>query len=367
MVEANPRVRQEVVARWADERDRDGIVETMLSSFDRWPAFATQGTPRDYLDWWLSNPRASRGSARVLEIDERVAAAGLRVVRPVLVRGDLYPASLEGYVAVHPDFRGRGLFRTIDEFGETAPEQVSWALSAVAAIAHVGDEKGDRHPANPFSIWVAQLRRPAEVKDGTVPSRVTRTAGYAGMVLWSSVLRHRPRLPSRVRTRSVEVFDDRIDGLWERAARPFNFIPYRDAAYLNWRYGDPRGGAFEAAIAEDGEQLFGYVVTRRTEPRTHVVDILADPARPDGLRALLRWVFARARAANSEGVECWLMQQHPYARTLRQFGFLRMRTRSEELAHRLRLDSQHVAPGLLTFIKQPRAAIHLVEGDTDLT
>ena len=53
--------------------------------------------------------------------------------------------------------------------------------------------------------------------------------------------------------------------------------------------------------------------------------------------------------------------------SLRQSGFLRMGTRSEELAHRLRLDSQHVAPGLLTFIKQPRAAIHLVEGDTDLT
>ena len=111
-MEANPRVRQEVVARWADERDRDGIVGTMLSSFDRWPAFATDGTPRDHLDWWLSNPHASPGSARVLEIDERVAAAGLRVVRPVLVRGDIYSAYLEGYVAVHPDFRGRGLFRT---------------------------------------------------------------------------------------------------------------------------------------------------------------------------------------------------------------------------------------------------------------
>ena len=187
------------------------------------------------------------------------------------------------------------------------------------------------------------------------------------MALWSSARRTLPRLPSRVRARSVEAFDDRVEGLWERASRPFNFVPYRDAAYLNWRYGDPRGGEFEAAIAESGEELFGYVVTRRGETRTHVVDILADPARPDGLRALLRWVFARAREANSEGVECWLMQHHPYVRTLRQSGFLRMGTRSEELAHRLRLDSQHVAPGLLTFIKQPRAAIHLVEGDTDLT
>src|SRR5690606_11196050 len=155
--------------------------------------------------------------------------------------------------------------------------------------------------------------------------------------------------------------------LWQRASRPFSFIPYRDTPYLNWRYRDPRGGAFDVAIAEDGGELLGYVVTRRGQSRTHIVDILADPARPDALRALLRWVFDRALEADSEGVECWLMQHHPYVRGLQQFGFLRMRARSEELAHRLRLDSQHIAPGLLTFIKQPRAAIHLVEGDTDLT
>lgn len=372
MVEATPRVRQEhveqeVIARWANERDRDGIVETMCSSFDRWPSFRTAGASRDYLDWWLSNPHGSRGSARVLEIDQRVAAAGLRIVRPVHVRGALHSAYLESYVAVHPDFRGRGLFRTIDQFGETAPEQVSWALSAVAQIAHIGDEKGDRHPANPFSIWVAQLRAPSEAPGTALRSRVTRAAGYAGMALWSSTVRAAPRLPSRAQVHEVDRFDERIGYLWRPASSQFDFIPYRDTPYLNWRYRDPRGGAFDCAVVEEGELLLGYVVTRRGEKRTHIVDVLVDPARPDALRALLRWVFARAHEADSEGVECWLMQHHPYVRTLRQFGFLRMHARSAELAQRLRLDSQHVAPGLLTFIKEPRASIHLVEGDTDLT
>jgi len=367
VVEANVRVQQEVLPRWAEERDRDGIVETMRSSFDRWPAFPISGTSHDYLDWWLANPHASRGNARVLEIDERVAAAGLRVVRPVLVRGDLYSAYLEGYVAVHPDFRGRGLFRTIDQFGETAPEQVSWALSAVAQIAHVGDEKGDRHPANPFSIWVAQLRQPSEPPGAATRTSLATTAGYAGMAFWSSTLRTMPWLPSRVRVREVDAFDERVGHLWQYASRPFDFVPYRDSPYLNWRYRDPRGGLFDVAIVEDGDELLGYVVTRHGRTRTHIVDILVDAGRQDGLRALLRWVFERAREAESEGVECWLMRHHPYVRTLRQFGFLRMRSRSDDLAHRLRLDSQHVAPGLLTFIKQPRASIHLVEGDTDLT
>ncbi len=46
-------VRGDARARPARPGDEDAIVALMLASFDGWPPFQINGTPREFLDWYF--------------------------------------------------------------------------------------------------------------------------------------------------------------------------------------------------------------------------------------------------------------------------------------------------------------------------
>ena len=96
----------------------------------------------------------------------------------------------------------------------------------------------------------------------------------------------------------------------------------RDAAYLNWRYCDPRAGAFRITGAFDREALLGYVVTKIEGSRGYIADLLALPGRTDIARSLVEEALRSFRESNVAAVRCGMTRRHPYYRLLRRYGFL---------------------------------------------
>ena len=352
--------------------DEDGALDTLEVSFPRWPQWDIAGSPRDFLRWWAEGYRDAedepQGMAYIARDGERVAGVSLGVLRPVKVRDRILPGRQAAYSAVHPDYRGLGLSRDFVIWrDQTLPYDLTLDFTQVAQLVHNRQRRGTRQSGNPLSIFVRVLSaRGASKERGR--NRWRALLGYAALALRSRARRFRLRGPARpaLRVRSIDAFDSRVDRFFEIAAAPFELIPVRSAAFLNWRYLDGRIGWFTALVAEEEGELVGYAVFRLVGTRAHLADVLVLPGRADVLRALLDRAVGLAGRHGASAVECTMMQHHPYTPVLTAAGFIRVKTRSEEIAHKFGVNPAKIDPTDLDFIQAPDAALHIVEGDSDL-
>src|SRR6185503_256641 len=122
----------------------------------------------------------------------------------------------------------------------------------------------------------------------------------------------------------IRTFDESFTRLWERVRDRFAFAVRRDASYLNWKYIQAPHVRYVAAALMREDGAAGYVVYRHTqEPRgrvTLLVDFLADPDDTSGMLTLLRWVDREARAADSDKIRTFAMNE-PFRKLLRKSGY----------------------------------------------
>lgn len=352
--------------------DEDGALETLSVSFDRWPQWDIAGAPRDFLRWWAEGyPDADgqpQGMAYVAREGDRVAGISLGVLREVKVHDRIRQGRHAAYSAVHPDFRGRGLSRDFVLWRDaTLPYELTWDFTQVAQLQRNRTRRQTRQSGNPLSVFVRVLSPRGAARERS-RERWRSFPGYSVLALRSRLRRLRLRGPSRAtfRVRSTDAFDTRIDRLFEVAAAPFDFIPVRTAAYLNWRYLDGRLGWFTALIAEEEGELLGYAVFRLVGTRAHLADILVLPGRREVLRALIERAVGLAGRHGASAVECTMMLHHPYTPELKAAGFIRVKRRSDEIAHKFGVNPAKIDPSEVDFVEEPDAAIHIVEGDSDL-
>jgi hypothetical protein len=174
------------------------------------------------------------------------------------------------------------------------------------------------------------------------------------------------RLVSRARPlqgemRLVRHFDEGFTRLWERVRDKFDFAVRRDAAYLNWKYGQTPHVRYSLAGLWRDHDPAGYVVYRHVqEPRgrvTLLVDFLADPDDQPAFLTLLRWVDREARAADSDKIRGFAMHAR-FRRLLRKSGYYPVKSTMEFVA---KINAVNVPPG---FYKDT-SRWHVTLGDSD--
>jgi len=132
--------------------------------------------------------------------------------------------------------------------------------------------------------------------------------------------RHRPTFSTRL----VEspVFDGRFDRLFERAEATRRVLGVRDSRYLDWRYARNPLYRTHAILAEDGEQLAGYLLFTRGQAMVHVKDVLVAGGRA-AQRDLIAALIRLSRKTRSASISAAVLEGHPLEGTLTRFGFAR--------------------------------------------
>ena len=128
---------------------------------------------------------------------------------------------------------------------------------------------------------------------------------------------------------------------------------------MNWRYTDPRAGRFTIRLAEEGGELLGYAVLRRSRRNAYIADLLTLPNRDDVLLALIQGALAHFGELGEGAVRCWMARHLAYRQTLQQCGFRAIRQ-----VHGLSLGPHGTTN--VDFLADERAAVHFCVGDTDL-
>ena len=357
--------------RNAVEADEAQMVQLLLRAFHRWPALPIEVPALEHLRWKMrSDPIAARHQL-VAELDGRVAATMLRIVRRVRVRGRDCLGRDSVDAAVDPRYQGRGLFGAIDDCAEESPRTAEFDLSLWFSTNPRTRRRSKpekwKSLANPIQV----LQKPYDARAVVARRRVKYGAGVPAPLAVLRIeleravnrLLHRPyggRARCGWSINTLERFDERIGGFFDEAAKPFDFIVVRSTDYLNWRYCDPAAGRFTVRVAEQEGRLLGYLVLRVAEGEGYIADLLALPGRSDVVRSLIEDALRIFRGAGVEQVTCWMISRHPYNGILRRYGFFDSRVDVGFKYEPTRLPASE-----LQFLDDPRARIHLSHGDSD--
>ena len=202
-------------------------------------------------------------------------------------------------LCVHPGFRRMGLTNIMRETRNLMFTKLNVAMSYATAenpIVHENRKKRGR------PIFPQPIVEHVKIADISLHLEMTHSSGswfklpvfqIAKMVEGAKMSYRRSAQKSYVFTiRCVNRFDERIDVFYNKVKEHFHFLLEKKKEYINWRYGDPRGGVFTIFQAESSNAVCGYIVLRVNRhveeyPVGWIVDLLVRPDRVDVAQALV--------------------------------------------------------------------------------
>lgn len=325
---------ESVTIRIQRPEDDEGIVRVLQAAFGRWPKF-DDGIPAiDHLRWKRECDPEGLEYNCVAEKDGRIVGAQFFWIQRLKV-GEGVLRSAQGHdFCVHPDFQGLGIRTGMKKLAyETVELTTEFSLSVDGdhpAMVHMVEKTNDQR---------FELANKVHVLQCDVASRA-REAN------------------ADVRARRVERFDGRADEMCAEAASAFELVYLHGQESLNWRYADPRAGAYSIYIAEEGDQLLGYAVTRASQGRGYIADLLALPDRHDAIVALLRKTLDSFASGGVTTAQVWSLVHHPYRTALSEAGFS-----EKKRTWVIRARPRGLHADTVYFRDDPRALVHLTSGD----
>lgn len=310
------------------DSDAEELLEVLRAAFGQWPQREITVPALDHLRWKLGSHRSARHM--IVERDARIVAFSGMWVCPLETDGRSVLCRYSVDRAVVPEMQGLRVMTAMDA---QMPKGLLGPFDVIVGVSNkwqsVNFVPGSRHHR--------------------IINVVTRDA-YGDIDA---------REDLGWRSRTIDTFDERIDGLWRAASSTFRQATERTQHWLNYRFADPRAGNYRVRIAETGDEILGYIISSAFQGEGRIVDMLVRPGRHDVLVYLLLHAIADLRAIGCDQVECWRDLHHPYSAVMDELGFRPRRNL------RITFHSQRTMNDL-AFIDDSRVPVHFMAGDTDL-
>jgi len=277
----------------------------------------------DRYDWLYASGRARNWVARDAE-NNVVASIGL-LARDMRLFGEEHPCGQP--IDLNVDRRYRLGWLALRLQGTIAEQVNQGHLSLAYGLPNAQSEAVARRAGydvvGPMTRWARPLRSYDYLHDrlpGHAVGRGVATAIDTALRLRSPESRYHRRRAWRVEV--TDVFDERFDRLWHRAARQFPIIGRRTADYLNWRFRDAPLAVYRTLCLSDrSDHLLAYLVYTCHDGVAYVADFLhADDSLGD---AVLAEFIRMMRVQKAKAVVTIFTGAGSVARRLRRFGFRR--------------------------------------------
>ncbi len=319
--------------RLATLDDAPAMVRVLESAFDRWPPFEIEGSAVDHLRWKMSLRgvgsvgHSNAAAHTVVEVDSEIVAVSVRWVTPFRLGDERLVQDSGIDQAVLPAMQGRGLGGKMARFAH--------ALAVEYSDMSLGTGSSDERIPSIFDAFdppAVQQTLPMRSRPFSARAFVaTHRAGGSAARFARQALRAGRRLAnrsgevSRASLEELTAFDERVDPLWEAFTSRFDFAIDRSVDYLNWRYCEPAGGPAVVLGGYEDDLMVGYVVFKRSDDWSHVLDLVVQPDHPQAAtiaRELLDAGCRRMAEAGVRGSHVALTLGHPLGRMVEAAGFL---------------------------------------------
>ncbi len=244
--------------------------------------------------------------------------------RQVVVEGDVRNCWIGADFSVLPSHRTLGLALKL----RRAARQAIDDGRADFLYAHPNDRMAVIHARvghRPIGTMI-RLAKPLRIGP-FIAERISspRVGAIAGGILdpirrWTDVTVWR-RGRFTVRPADVATVDERFDDLFRRSVAGFSgVVGVRDSRYLRWRYADNPLYRTEMLVAEDKDQLAGYLLFVREGDEVHVKDIFP-MHEPEVVQALVAALTQAGYRAGWRSISMTMLETNPLRPVLQALGF----------------------------------------------
>lgn len=293
----------------------------------------------DYFLWKYIN--SGQGSYVYLALDgSRVVSVICDMVTRIKLEDRMVLGSYTDHVATDPDYRGRGIYKTLQEISREDRNANQIHFNYHATQNPIISEHS-RAVLFPFPL--CRLIKIKDVKKYLVDTDRDNLSNWLGFNVLKSSNSLLMGSGASVRRSGLSVedvaeFDGRFDAFWGEVSKHYNFILEKSRGYLNWRYRAyaPEEYSVKAAVARG--ELLGYIVMSHPENSLTdgvILDLLTLPGRMDVIDSLIDSClrFFEDRGANS--VYCQISSGHPLQLRLAKRGFIDVTRASKNLVYYL--------------------------------
>ena len=337
--------------RWStrsyERGDENGIFE-LMKEVPEYP----ENEKEKWMKWWnwkyMENPAGVSG-IWVADHDGKIVGSRSTIRIKMKIAGDTVMASQNTDLLTHPNYRHQGIFSALEKksFNRLKDDGIYITYSFPGPMSYPGYMKSgsffDTHALQtmirPFNLENILKRR---IKN----KFLLKIYAVIGYLFISSFYRAKktPGVDGLTITK-ISSFDDRINDFWKRISNNHEIIVVRDKEYLNWRYVDIPDVEYTIYLAEEGEEIFGYVVLKCVKEEGlasgYVIDIIAPLDRPEVIHSLLSKATKYFEEAGVDIIFCKMIVDKTFYKSFRKNGFVSTNFISF-ISKRFRIQSKHI-------------------------
>lgn len=310
--------------------DVNEITSLLQLGIEGWPRISLSCSKRDHWIWkYEENPVPNKAS-NVTMFDQKIVACDHAIPQRVFLFGESVIGAVRGDLTVHPEYRGKGVWRRSQEYATFLEKKAGYDLVHYMT-------------GNPIVIKSLEKRRPKFPKQLVnlvrihdidrhiefipVENEWLIKTGFRTLKVINQLTSFRPQNGEKVKVNSPQLFDDKVDELFDKVKKGYDFIVDRGKDYLNWRYNDPKAGNYIVKTVEKNGRLQGYLVffnNRFIEeyPIGYIVDVIVEPGRDDVLRVLIESALQELDSEGVNIVNYLNVKGHHYEKVFSEYGFL---------------------------------------------
>jgi hypothetical protein len=310
------------------------IVKVLDKAFEGWPSINLSQSKTDYWKWKYQN-NYTKKLVGVAEIDNKIVGCHHTVPMKVKVFDQIHLFGTGGDVAVLKEYRRRGVRKSFSPLVENLRKEAGLSiiimLTGNPIVIDYYKRRGDRFKLPIELVHYVRIRDiDLHLEKNPMENAWVQKFGYQTLDAIRSLKQFiavKKNIVSNIKVSFVKEFDERVDVFWDKVSQGYDLKTVTNKKYLNWRYCDPRGGAFRILVAEVDREVVGYLVLLINSIREEyyvgsIVDMLSYDDRSDVIEALLEKAMSYFDDNSVNIINYLAVKGYKFDSCLMKYGFL---------------------------------------------
>jgi GNAT superfamily N-acetyltransferase len=308
--------------------DEKGIIDLLKISFPGWEELKKNALP---LWRWRYLEPPIKPLIVVVTDGDKIAGVDHKNLLQLKIGDAIHLAAYSDNVAVHPDYRSRGIYKEMLNLSLNYRRDRCVTYSYYSTENPIITNTDQRYGFRKFPYYLSHLVKIIDsdryLKEKKRDDLVTKLgvkvlAGYTGI---THPAYSQPKTIDDYSIVEVSSFDDRINNFWMEIKDNYGYIIEKTPDYMNWRNQRPTDNNV-IKLAIKGSRILGYIVTSFDKEEDNlegkISDLLTISNRLDVADALLKNACDSFVSDGAAAVYYPATKGHPYEELAQRNGFI---------------------------------------------
>ena len=348
------------------------IIDLLDTVFNRWPHFDLPCTALDHWLWKYKNNPQGDSLVYVAEMDDKLVGCHHAYFNRIKVGTEIYLGMQNADTAILVEYRGKGLYKYL--YNAAATPEMKKKIGIIYGVStnpiiHKANEKMSK---DRFSYQLKLLVKINNIYNYIKPYKFTKKVwlwtGYNLSKIYNIfknlISGKTSATQDKIQIVDIKAFDKGINTFWDEIKKEYNFITVINKEYLNWRYGDNRGGKYHILQAQIEGKIVGFICLRVNsfgdETEGNIVSLYSLPGQHGCEEALLDTAIKYFEKSNVNMIKYCISNGHRYQELFTKKGFIDSR---KDLFYSI--NNHNLEDNFETFMASPPEKILFQYGDFD--